>query len=237
MQKGINLKNQLNKVEHAETSILTQISEIFLQDTFAENNVLRNLRNSVIHTEEVKLVHFNDNNIYDIKSIEKLSIKYRLRFLPTKFYKYEFPAEAVLNIREIERKNDLTLKEFYILAPKEAFDLQDANADPLLFAKLSDSKFYLIHSWGNDLSKYRAIVNYPLRGISEFLISTLVFAFVFQFLIPTSVMGIAPDKVMIFRLWLTTHCFIGFFAFFILLGSLTHQQFSNSSWKSKYFNK
>lgn len=240
MTNGINLKAELDKLEHAEDRIserlFQQITDVFAKDMFAENNVIRNLKNKIKHNEIVELKSFDPAQVYKIDSIKKLSIKYRLRFLHSSLYKYEFPAEAIFKIRELERRNKTQFQDFYLLAPKEVFELGDINADPLLFVKMSDQNFYLIHHWGNDLNWLRAIKNYPLRGISEFLISVLAFAFIFQLLIPSSVMNIEPGKEIVFRLWLTTHCFIAFFAFFIFLGALCNKGFSNSDWKSKYFN-
>jgi hypothetical protein len=220
MTNGINLKAELDKLEHAEDRIserlFQQITDVFAKDMFAENNVIRNLKNKIKNNEIVELKSFDPTQVYKIDSIKKLSIKYRLRFLHSSLYKYEFPAEAIFKIRELERRNETQFQDFYLLAPKEVFELGDINAD--------------------DLNWLRAIKNYPLRGISEFLISVLAFAFIFQLLIPSSVMNIEPGKEMVFRLWLTTHCFIAFFAFFIFLGALSNKGFSNSDWKSKYFN-
>jgi hypothetical protein len=237
---GINLKVELDKVEHAEESaterILQQITDVFAKDMFEESNVIKNLKSKVQNQQTIELKSFDKNQVYSIQSIQQLSIKYRLRFLHSSLYKYEFPSEAIFKIKELEKRNDVALKEFFLLAPKEAFELSDINADPLLFAKMSDDKFYLIHHWGNDLNWTRAIKYFPLRGISEFLISVLVFSFLFQMLIPTSVMHIEPGKEVMFRVWLTTHCFIAFFSLFIFLGALGKKGFSNSVWKSKYFN-
>ena len=238
---GINLKVELDKVEHGadrtSDKILQQIADIFAKDMFEENNVIRNLKNKQKTPEVIELTQFDSNRIYHLDSIQKLSIKYRLRFLHSSYYKQEFPQEAIFKIKELERKNDLHLSSFFLLAPKEVFELGDANADPLLFARLSDNTFYLIHHWGNDLHWSRALLNFPYRGIKEFLISTLLLAFLFQLCIPSSVMMIAPEKEMVFRLWLTTHCFIAFFSFFIFLGAISNKRFSNTEWRSKFFNE
>jgi hypothetical protein len=139
-----------------------------------------------------------------------------------------------MKIKELEKKIGTEIQHFKILAPHEVFELKEINADPLLFAQLSDNRFYLIHKWGNDLAWYRAIINFPFRGIGTFMISMFAIAFLFQMCIPYSWVAMDAADEFNFRLWFTIHCFIGLFSFSIFLGSFTFKGFSSSVWKSKY---
>ena len=88
----------------------------------------------------------------NFETIEKIAIKHRLRFLPTKFFKNQIPQEAIFKIKEIEKSNSTEIKKFFILAPSSAFDLEDCNKDPLLFIPLKNNQYYMVHKWGSDLS-------------------------------------------------------------------------------------
>lgn len=44
------------------------------------------------------------------------------------------------------------VKNSFIMAPEESFNLEEKPKDPLLFYKINDEYYYLIHKWGNDLS-------------------------------------------------------------------------------------
>jgi hypothetical protein len=58
---------------------------------------------------------------------------------------------------KVEVKDKKTPTNAYIMAPKESFRLQAKPEDPLLFYKINEEYFYLIHKWGNDLSWTRRI--------------------------------------------------------------------------------
>ena len=137
---------------------------------------------------------------------------------------------------QLEKKYNTEIKDFYVLAPFSVFDLKDINKDPLLFAKIGEDKFYLIHKWGNDLNFGRSVLNFPFRSIYHFFVSNLVLAFVFSMSFPLSILNVAPENEGMMRLWFCTHCLIAFFSFFLFMGSLTFKGFSSNTWNSKYYN-
>ena len=126
-------------------------------------------------------------NIYDIKEIKETAIKYRLRFLPSKHYKKDLPIEAILKIKEISKKQQTEISNFMILAPAKALELEDENADPLLFIALSKSKYYLVHQWGNDLKWYNQLKAIPLTNLRSMLMTIGLFAAILALITPTSV--------------------------------------------------
>ncbi|MBK6882660.1 MAG: hypothetical protein IPH05_06905 [Flavobacteriales bacterium] len=67
-------------------------------------------------------------------------------------------------IRRLERKAETPLSGFLFMAPSTQFKLCDSEVDPLLFVPLGDDRFYLVHKWGNDLDRARAILNWPFRS-------------------------------------------------------------------------
>ena len=234
---SINLENELQKAQNPESNILNQVLFIFNDSKNKEDKILSKLNNkSSIQLQDLQLDDYDKRNLYDIDAIEKICIKYRLRFLETKHFKPKYPYEAILKIKQLEKKYGTEITNFKILAPQEVFKLNDVNADPLLFAQISSNQYLLLHKWGNDLAWYRSILKYPLRGIMQFVKTILLIAFLFQLCIPLSWMGVDVSDEFMMRLWFTTHCFIGFFSFSLFLGSLTFTGFSANVWQSKYFN-
>jgi hypothetical protein len=127
------------------------------------------------------LAPFPQNRIMSKDAIRATCIKYGLRFLPTRFFKGQLdegigPAmeqfksycprgEAVTfqNVPEILNDGVISIlgrssrgrikdgPQYYIAAPATEFVLQPVPKDPLLFARLTFDKFFLIHKWGTDL--------------------------------------------------------------------------------------
>jgi hypothetical protein len=122
--------------------------------------------------------------VYRRGEIKKLAQDYILRFLPSEYYQgnidpllprriVEF--EKLANINRNEGKNKphyMTVQEaffgmgnrtkkhqYYILAPKSSFELQEKPKDPLLFYRISDDKYCLVHKWGDDLSVTRRVMS------------------------------------------------------------------------------
>ena len=124
-------------------------------------------------TEHINQNDFNLNKlkserIFHINHIKKLSIRYRLRFLSTTFFKGEYPEEAVSKIRALEVEHVTKLQGFKVMAPSKLFKLKDID-DPLLFAPLGNDYYYLIHKWGKDISFWRKIKFWSFMNIENFL--------------------------------------------------------------------
>ncbi len=121
---------------------------------------------------------------YSHDQIRNLCIKYRLRCLPVDLFKghvdelvpqkkSEFAQNFTEGMQEsVEEEN------YRILAPSEMFRLTNLNRDPLLLYRfeLNGAYYYkLVHQWGGDLSKWRALTNFPLRSMKHLVVSCLVF--------------------------------------------------------------
>ena len=44
----------------------------------------------------------NTENVFNIKEIENIAVKHRLRFLPTKYFKNQIPKEAILKLKKLK---------------------------------------------------------------------------------------------------------------------------------------
>jgi hypothetical protein len=173
MFKSIDLKEKITKSRKETISKLDSSAyySILTEEIEKERQILCNLSASKFKAQQLDLSQLDSNNIYDINNIKKIAIKYRLRFLPSKHYKNELPIEAILKIKELSKKQKSKINNFMILAPAKALELEDENADPLLFVALSKTKFYLIHQWGNDLKWYNQIKALPLKNLQTMVIT------------------------------------------------------------------
>ena len=186
MFSKINLKDQLKKFQSKENSdILDLVNNQLLNDELMENNIKENFNSCATSIENIDLTKYNKNDVYDLKSIKSIAVKYRLRFLPTKYFKNEIPKEAIFKTKYLEKNNNTSIKNFHILAPATSFDLEDVNKDPLLFAPLKNGKYLLIHQWGTDLAWYKKLSALPLRSLESILISIGFVALLLSIITPT----------------------------------------------------
>lgn len=119
---------------------------------------------------------FNLDKVFHYSQIETLCKKYYLRFLPSALFNGSIDTalpdkmatfEATYGVKcksvvseswrafEYEEKGNNT----FIAAPISSFKLEEKPKDPLLFYKINDEYYYLIHKWGNDLSLVRRFYN------------------------------------------------------------------------------
>ncbi len=236
---NVNLTEQLKKERLKFPSLLSEVNDLLQKSADADETVLKRLKeegsNNDIST--IRLKDEDAENIYSIKEIEKICITYRLRFLDSKYFKMEFPYDAVIRINEFEKRYNTKIQRFKIIAPNKAFDLEDINQDPLLFAQLGNNTFYLLHQWGKDLAWHRKFVYFPVRNIYSYFYFIVALAFLFSFSFPFEWLQVQRDNEINIRIWFAMHCTIGFFFFSIFLGAISQTSFSSMSWKSKYFNE
>lgn len=236
--KQVNIKTALFEQKQKSTNILDQVSSILSASVKLDEDVLYRLQHQPVEKIlDLEILDESDkSNLFTIKEIKNICLKYNLRFLDSTYFKSEFPYEAISKIKAFEAKYDVKIKNFKVVAPAEVFKLEDCNKDPLLFAQLADNRYYLIHQWGNDLAWYRAIVSYPIKSVYSYFIFLWLPAAIIAFGLPFSWLNVAPENEFSLRIWLTVHSFIALFFFIIFLGSTAHKNFSENSWDSKYYN-
>jgi hypothetical protein len=184
---------------------------------------------------EKVLTEKHTTNIFQLCEIQEICERYRLRFLDSKFFKGDIPEEAIHKIRALEDECKVYFNNFYIMAPSSLFELEDAQNDPLLFVRIADDKFYLIHKWGTDLSWTRKIICFPMRNWFSFLGTVMVFSLLLSFFIPSEIIKFDLRPWML-NILLTFHIFMFTAGALIFWGSVLQRNFSTAEWSSKYFN-
>ena len=225
----VDLHEELQKIKKkSKVDILDEVHSILNEDLQKEAKIVDKLQGNNNDRPVYDFSKLNPENIYSIDEIKQICIKYRLRFLDSKAFIGEIPTEAILKIKALEKELGQPIDGFKIVAPKKLFQLEDKDADPLLFLQLSNDKFYFIHKWGGELNRFRSILAAPLRSFMSMFWSLMVVAFLFSLAIPT-----ASIDVFIF---LFVHSFIAICGIACMLIFMVRENFSNQEWNSKFFS-
>lgn len=235
----LNLEKELREAQELKASddLLVEAHGILLDAANQESYLRQRLATSSGKTQ-LDPSGLDSKRIFDADVIKNVAVRYRLRFLDTKYFASEFPREAVERTRDLERSLKHDISDFKILAPAKAFNLCDVNDDPLLFAPLSNGQFYLIHKWGNDLNTFRRVAYWPLRSARHLVGILSVVALVLACLVPTELLTANPRAGffgihrILFFVWnilvLSSFTVYAWWAFF--------GKFSAKAWNDPTFN-
>ena len=176
------------------------------------------------------------NRIFSVDDIKTICVNYRLRFLDSKYFKMEeLPYDAVLAVKNLEKHLGEEVKHLKIIGAAKFFKLEDSNKDPLLFARIDDNNYYLIHKWGKDFEWYKKIVAYPFRSILSLLLSMAIVCLPIVFILPLLLFHTAKDIQYYQMLYLAA--FVVYAVFVMVFGGFTfYKKFSKICWNSPYFN-
>ena len=176
------------------------------------------------------------NKLFSVDDIKSVCVKYRLRFLDSKYFKMEeLPYDAVIAIKNLEKETGKEVKHMKMLASAKYFKLEDVHKDPILFAEVDENNYYLIHKWGNDFKWYKKWLSFPLQSIWTLLLTVIVIGLPLSFIIPALWFSNAEDVKyyqMLYLAGLTIYT-----AFTMVFGGFTfYKKFSRVCWNSPYFN-
>lgn len=176
------------------------------------------------------------SRIFSIDDIKTICIQYRLRFLDSKYFKMEeLPYDAVMAVKKLEKHLGEEVSHLKIMGAAKFFKLEDRNKDPLLFARIDETNYYLIHKWGKDFGWYNKIVAYPLRSIPTLLISMMAIGLPLVLLTPLLIFHTAKEVQYYQLLYLAA--LVVYAVFVLVFGGFTfYKKFSKICWNSPYFN-
>ncbi len=225
----VDLKKELQKIRRkSKVDVLDEVHQILNEDLEKESIISEKIQGNNYPNLQYDLSKLDPDNIYTVDQIRKICIKYRLRFLDSKAFIGEIPAEAILKVKALEKQLGHPVDGFKIVAPKKLFQLEDKDSDPLLFLQLADNKVYFIHKWGGELNRFRAFLAAPLRSFMSMFWTLLTLAFVFSLVIPTT-----SIDVFIF---LFVHSFIAICGIACMIIFMIRENFSDTEWNSKFFS-
>lgn len=128
------------------------------------------------------------DNVFHIKDIQALCVKYNLRFLSSQHYAGVLDVQAVHKIKQFAKDSGIQLNaanmsyNVFIMAPPSTFDLENYKAeriklqfpdtDPIMFYKLDGGDNYkMIHKWGKDFTWTRRISGFLWASVANRVIS------------------------------------------------------------------
>ncbi|MBK8497455.1 MAG: hypothetical protein IPL52_01235 [Flavobacteriales bacterium] len=229
-------RERLEQVLIGQSELMFQV-HLWLAEEEKHDDLIRALVLSSRKRVPVKARGLDPQRIFDRETIRELCVKYRLRFLEGALYKGELPSQAVQAIRTLERSVHEPVVSYMVMAPAARFKLCDSEVDPLLFVPLDNDRYYLVHKWGNDLSRARALLYWPVRSVAHLAASVFLLALLFTCLIPGHWLAKGDDAFVFGQrsllLFWSVMVFGGFtvFGWFAFFG-----QFSAQAWNSRYFN-
>ena len=232
-----NIEKQLLKYRSKridEQAIMDEVQRIFSENEIQREEIIAALTEKSVETENAFNFDLLDtNHIFHIEDIKNLCINYRLRFLDSRYFKADFPEAAISEIRSLENKHGLALKNFKIVAPAKLLKLENAD-DPLLFAPMGNNYFYLIHKWGNDLHPFRKLLMWPYKSFENLVFTVAVLSFLITALMPMQ--WFTPNANFQEYLFLFLIIFKGVGGMVIFYGFSKGKNFNGAIWNSKYYN-
>ena len=234
---GTHIPDQILKVRNkrvSEAQILEEVQRIFQQEEQKDLLIAKALSDKDdINCNSFNIDKLKSNKIYHLADIEKICIDYRLRFLPSAYFKAALPYEAICKIKNLEKKHDTTLEGFKIMAPAKLFKLENAD-DPLLFAPIGNDYYYLIHSWGSDLQPFRKLLMWPFKELENFMLFVLLISFLLTLMIPNGMFGPEMNTSEFLMIFLFMFKWVAGMAIFF--GFKKGKNFSSAIWRSKFYN-
>ena len=231
--KKVNLFEELLQERNKEISseeLKSLVKNIWSKEDENKNRIFKSL--SKKNNKEFNNLKFNEmesKNIFHKKTIKKIAVRYRLRFLDSKLFKGEYPKNITSIISGLEKKHNTTLNNFMIMAPSKLFKIKSPD-DPILFVPIGNDYYYLIHKWGEEFNKFRKLLVLPFKNIDNLTIFSVLVSVVFALLGKLIMPSLTISEVFILFLFLIK----GFIFIFFYMFFLTRRNFSESIWNSKY---
>ncbi len=237
MLSRTNIEKQLLKYRSKRINghfIMEEVQRIFSENEKERSEIISAL--TEVSDEIENNFNFDlikSEHIFHIEDIKKLCINYRLRFLDSRYFKGDFPEEAISEIRSLEKNHDIILKNFKIVAPAKLMKLENAD-DPLLFAPMGNDYFYLIHKWGNDLHPLRRLLMWPYKNFENLVFTVFLLSIFLTTITPMSWFtktGGMQEEILLFLF-----IFKMVAAIVLYYGFAKGKNFNGAIWNSKYYN-
>ena len=232
--KKTNIHDKLYREEfkNADERVIDWVNELISNNSGPNERILNNLA----ATSGDDQIDFNfdlldRHRIFHEKSIKKICIDYRLRFLDSRYFKGKFPQEALSEIKRLEQEHETHLSGFKIMAPSKLFVLSKTD-DPLLFAPMGNGYYYLIHKWGNDLHPLRKLMMWPFKNFENLIFTILLSSILATALVPdglfTKEQSFSQDVMVFFFMFKSIAAVVLYYGF------AAGKNFNTAIWRCQY---
>ncbi|WP_394907074.1 hypothetical protein [uncultured Mesonia sp.] len=236
--KSVNLEIELRKNREKNPPFNQHLEAIkkHLELEISKDEQIRKRLLTNHSQEKINRLNFDEldlDRIFHQEHIKSICTTYRLRFLPSFYFKKRLPQEVLIRIKALEQQHQIELNGFKIMAPASWFKLRNAD-DPLLFVPLGNGYYYLVHKWGNDLNAFRKLLMWPLKSLENFLLLLAAVSLLMGNLISLVIFDTGIDffKTGILSLFIFKWI-VGLALFY---GFKMGKNFNTAVWDSTYFN-
>ncbi len=239
MLSKTNIELELKQKRRRRISPEDILAEV--QDIFKTNELHRSAIKQELITADTAESNFpkdfnllETSRIFHIHDIQNTCVEFRLRFLDARYFKGDFPEEAISEIRTLEDLHKTRLKKFKIMAPAQLLKLENAD-DPLLFVPMGNDYYYLIHKWGNDLHPLRKWLMWPYRNFENLIFTLFLLSLFLTWISPMQIFTKgSPSASEYLLLFLFMFKAVGGVVLFY--GFAKGKNFNEAIWDSKYYN-
>lgn len=163
-----------------QLSAVTEATRLIAEKGAEDMNILREMgmhssvmRDVNLHGRKLELEQFDKKygEVYTIEDIKSVACKYALKLLRSDCYNGEIDPVMLQKIKQFFVDSGIEMNKaklgfnMFVLAAPGSFALTDRPIppkDPILFYKLDQDHYRMIHKWGADLTMWRYI-----RGIKN----------------------------------------------------------------------
>ena len=232
MFKSIDISEKLKKKRDFQKSIISSVNQWLWEEERIEEEIFRSNKG----IDELDISKLDEDKIFSVTTIQRVCLDYKLRFLDKDYYLDEIPYEAIIELKRIKKERSIEFDTFKILAPARKFKLKDELEDPILFGRINDQEYYLIHKWGNDLSWYKKISAFPFRNINCLIFSILIFSLITGFIVPNNLLSNVEgiEYLNIYRALSSFWIFVFTTSIVLYYWMISKADFSEHVWNSKY---
>lgn len=225
------------RILHGEEKFLEEV-RTWLQEEDSRDAILRAAVHGSLNDRIEPLADLDRRMILHLDELRDLCVRYRLRFLPSGYFKGHVPSRTLGAIRTLETRAGRPLKAFMVMAVPRLFRIPAHRAEPTLFVRVSEEHYLLVHRWGHGLGRARAILLWPLRSPWSLVTTLLVMALAISAIAPPDAVFSTADHEwwspvrLVFLFWISA-----------LLGGITtfvwfafRWRFSSEAWRSNSFS-
>ena len=239
MFTDLNIESELVKLKSKsakrEDLLISEVNKIYSDGLYKGDAILNNLESYGNTFYLVNETEIDSVNVFSPKTIKKICVKLRLKFLDVKNYNEELPYEAVLKINDLNTKQGKDLQEFKILGDEKSFSQKNSSGNFALFAKTVYGNYFLIHSWGSRLKWYKKLAAFPLRNFECLALCLIIWTLIVTLSLPTFLITLDKSATYFcgYRIAVFFHLLIffsGFTAYYIVGFK---KPFSENSWREK----
>lgn len=197
--KELEKKAVATRKEATGTAAVWEAQKLLMEDSSADFLLLKEmgLHSSIVQAQnlvgrriELEKLDKQYGKVFTIEEIKSLCMKYALKFQRSDNYKGIIDVEITAKMKQFSKDCGVKLDSttlgfsFFIMAPQKAFNLVSGEkkpvpVDPILFYKIDENHFRMIHKWGNDFSVTRTVLGWKYKTEFNYMLFwTFMIAFI-----------------------------------------------------------